>query len=258
MADAPVLWHIAVSHYSEKVRWALDHKAVEHERKAPPPGAHVGVALALTRGRAATFPVLQLDGRAIGDSTAILAALEERFADRPLLPADPDERARALALEEHFDEQVGPFTRRLAFHELRQDREALGAFAADTLPGPLRGQPAARAVVGRFALAFTAGRYGAASAEKAEHARAQIRAGFDRLEAELDRAGGDHLAGDAFSVADLTAAALLGPVVRPPEGPALPPVPEPFLAFCRTQENRPGFRWVAETFARHRRGARRP
>ena len=258
MAAAPVLWHIEVSHFSEKARWALDHKAVEHERKAPPPGAHVGTALALSRGRAATFPLLQLDGRALGDSTAILLALEERFPERPLLPADPVERARALALEEHFDEQVGPFTRRLAFHEMRQDREGLSAFAAATLPAPLRERPAVRAAIGRFALAFTAGRYGAASADAAEHARAQVRAGFDRLEAELERAGGEHLAGDAFSVADLTAAALLAPVVRPPEGPRLPPLPEPYLAFCRTQEDRPGFRWVARTFARHRGDARRP
>ena len=35
----PVLWHIEVSHYNEKARWALDHKGIEHERRAPPPGA---------------------------------------------------------------------------------------------------------------------------------------------------------------------------------------------------------------------------
>ena len=29
----PVLWHIPVSHYSEKARWALAHKGIEHERR---------------------------------------------------------------------------------------------------------------------------------------------------------------------------------------------------------------------------------
>ena len=43
---------------------------------------------------------------------------------------------------------------------------------------------------------------------------------MDRLEAELD--GGDHLVGDAFSVADLTAAALFTPLIRPPERPFMP------------------------------------
>src|SRR5439155_3389452 len=77
----PTLWQIEISHFSEKVRWALAHKGVEHERRAPTPGAHMVVALWLTRGRHKTFPVLQLDGRTIGDSTAIIAALERRYPD---------------------------------------------------------------------------------------------------------------------------------------------------------------------------------
>jgi hypothetical protein len=31
--DAPSLWHIPFSHYSEKVRWALDYKRVAHRRR---------------------------------------------------------------------------------------------------------------------------------------------------------------------------------------------------------------------------------
>src|SRR4051812_50186458 len=94
----PILWHIVISHYSEKARWALDHKGVEHERRAPVPGAHIPVALWLTRGRHYTFPVLELDGRHIGDSTAMIAALEERFPEPALYPADAGERRRALEL----------------------------------------------------------------------------------------------------------------------------------------------------------------
>ena len=254
----PVLWHIPVSHYSEKVRWALDHKGVQHDRRAPPPPAQMLITPALTRGRSRTFPLLQLDGRAIGDSTEIIAALEERFPDRPLHPADPAERRRALALEEHFDEEVGPHTRRLAFFELRRDPDAMAEFAAGMVPAPLMRTAAARAGIGRFASAFSAARYGAGSAEGAETARTKIRAGFDRLEAELEHSGGEFLAGEALSVADVTAASLLVPIVGPPEGPRLPPMPEAYEEFRATLRDRPGFRWVAETFARHRPGARRP
>src|SRR5680860_1288798 len=95
----PVLWHIAISHYSEKARWALEHKGVEHERRAVPGGVHMAIALALTRGRHKTFPVLELDGVRIGDSTAIIAALERRFPEPPLYPEDEAERCRALELE---------------------------------------------------------------------------------------------------------------------------------------------------------------
>jgi hypothetical protein len=28
--DTPLLWHIPLSHYSEKVRWALDYRGIAH------------------------------------------------------------------------------------------------------------------------------------------------------------------------------------------------------------------------------------
>jgi hypothetical protein len=30
--DATLLWHIPLSHYSEKVRWAPDYKGIAHRR----------------------------------------------------------------------------------------------------------------------------------------------------------------------------------------------------------------------------------
>jgi hypothetical protein len=35
------LWHIPISHYNEKARWALAYKGVEHERRTPLPGAGI-------------------------------------------------------------------------------------------------------------------------------------------------------------------------------------------------------------------------
>ncbi len=134
----PTLWHIPISHYSEKVRWALGYKGVEHHRRAPQPPSHMVAALALTRGRHKTFPVLQLDGEAIGDSTAIIAALERRFPDPPLYPQAEDERRRALELEEWFDEQLGPDMRLLAWHEITRDQARLEYLTARGLPRPLR------------------------------------------------------------------------------------------------------------------------
>jgi glutathione S-transferase len=31
--DTPLLWHIPLSHFSEKVRWALDYKGIAHRRQ---------------------------------------------------------------------------------------------------------------------------------------------------------------------------------------------------------------------------------
>ena len=65
----PVLYHIEVSHYNEKARWALDYKGVPHRRKAPMPMAHMAWAMAMTRGQSKTFPILKMNGDTIHDST---------------------------------------------------------------------------------------------------------------------------------------------------------------------------------------------
>ncbi|HEX6115897.1 MAG TPA: glutathione S-transferase family protein [Solirubrobacterales bacterium] len=249
----PVLWQIKVSHYSEKVRWALDHKGVEHERKAPPPGPHMVFALLKSRGASKTFPLLDLDGRTYADSTDIVAALEERWPEPPLYPSDPEDRRRALALEDFFDEEVGPYTRLYAWHEITRDPEIAARLLRDDLPGPLKG--AARAVV-PAAGAFLQLRYGVKSDEAAAEARVKIEAGFDRLEVELG--DGEYLVGDSFTVADLTAAALLYPTVLPPEGPQLPEPPAAYREFQAEFADRRGFRYVEEMFARHRNRAKAP
>lgn len=247
----PTLWQIEVSHYSEKVRWALEYKGIDHARRTPLPGTHIPIALGLTRGAQPTFPVAQIDGRTIGDSTAIIAALEERYPEPPLYPADPEERARALELEDYFDEQLGPHARLLPFYELIQEPDLFAEIAAESVPGPLG---KAKPVVGAYARAYTSLRWGANSSEDAERARAGIVAAMDRLDAELKRSGGEFLVGERFSVADLTAASLFYPVVIPPEGPLSPDLPRPpaFDRFRESLSNRPTYRWVQDTFRRHR------
>ena len=244
----PTLWHIGVSHYNEKVRWALAYKGVDHHRKASVPGLHMLVALGLTRGAHKTFPVLELDGERIGDSTAIIAALEQRYPEPPLYPAEEEERRHALALEDYFDEQLGPHIRLLAWHELLKDRERMERFASAQAPGPLArfGGAATQA-----ARSFINLRYRVQSGEAAETARRHVLAALDRLEHELGER--EYLVGDRFSVADLTAAALFYPLVLPPEGPRqLSDPPEGFERFRVPLARRPGYRWVQETYARHR------
>ncbi len=249
--STPTLWQIQISHYSEKARWAIDYKGVDHVRRAPLPGMHIPIALWLTGGAHPTFPVLELDGRRIGDSTAVIAALEERYPEPPLYPEDPAERARALALEDFFDEEVGPQMRHLAFYELINEPEMVAEVAAEMAPAALA---KSKAVAGAYARVYTSVRFGANKREGAELAKAKIAAAIDRLDAELEANGGEYLVGDRFSVADLTAASILYPLVRPPEGPQPVDAPSP-PAFERFREgfaDRPGFIWMEEMFRRHR------
>lgn len=246
-SSTPTLWHIKVSHYNEKVRWALDHKRVPHRRVAPMP-LFGTLPAAWLMTRRPTFPVLRLDGRAIGDSTAIVAALEERYPDPPLYPADPAERARALELEDFFDEQLAPYVRRLAWYTLASDPRA---FFETAFPDS---SPLVRASFrpGAFVVTRTVkARYGANEAS-AEEARRKVVAAMDRIEAEIGPSG--YLVGDAFTIADLTAAALSTPFVRPPGRQYLPPQPppEPLRSFTEELAARPAGEWVFDIYRRHR------
>ncbi len=253
----PVLWHIGVSHYSEKVRWALDWKDVEHERREPPPPVHMALALWWSRGETKTFPVLELDGERILDSTEIIGALESRYPEPPLYPEDPADRRRALDLEDYFDENLGPAVRLFGWHHLRRDSELLGKVTEKNLPGPVRDFGPARAGINSFASTFANLRFKVAEPAAEEEARRVINECLDRLEAELgDR---EYLVGDSFSVADLTAAALLYPLVLPAEGPqAIQGVPATAKAYEEELRERPSFGWVERTFAEYRKPVREP
>ena len=247
------LWHIELSHYSEKARFALDYKGVGHRLRTPMVGTHQAIAVALTRSGHRRFPVLKFDGeRAIGDSTAIVAALEERFPEPPLYPDDPDERARALLLEDYFDEQLAPAVRQFSFFQVFGERHGIADAIAPGRPAVNRvlrwGEPLARTLIRSD--------YGA-NAEHEESSRAAILAAADRIEAEVQPSG--YLVGEAFSVADLTGAALFTPLLAPPGRPYLPKTSPPkFVALREEITARPAGQWVHEMYARHRRGAAKP
>jgi hypothetical protein len=81
-----------------------------------------------------TTPVLTLDGRSIGDSTRIIAVIEQRWPQPSLYPDNDAHRQRALELEEFFDEQLGPHFRRAFYDALLPHPELL-------LPLFTHGQP---------------------------------------------------------------------------------------------------------------------
>jgi hypothetical protein len=51
--DTPLLWHIPLSHYSEKLRWALDYKCIAHRRRVLGPNYLIRVWRATGQGQVA-------------------------------------------------------------------------------------------------------------------------------------------------------------------------------------------------------------
>ncbi len=243
---APVLWHFRFSHYNEKARWALDWKHVPHVRQAVAPGPHAGQMMELSGQQ--SVPVLELDGQVVTDSTAIIAALESAYPTPALYPSAPDARARALDLEEFLDEELGPDVRRVAWHALLPDREFCTALFCLGF-----GTEFDAFYEGAFPTIEQLMRSGmqiddAAAAES----RTKVTAALDRIDRE--REGRDHLVGDDFSVADLTAAALLAPIIVPPEFPyPYPePLPDAFESMRATFTEHPSCRWALDVYRRHR------
>jgi glutathione S-transferase len=195
-----------------------------------------------------TTPVLLIDDRVIGDSTEIVAELEQRWPGPPLYPRVDRDRKRALALEEHFDTELGPYIRGALFTAILPHRHTV---LQATVQGLGRGTratyratyPLIRRVLDRALVQKPGG---------GEHCRQKTLEQLAYLEGELgDR---EYLVGDAFSVADLTAAALFSPLVAPPEFSYWMPEtwPPEWEEMRRSLADRPGFLWVAETFRRHR------
>jgi glutathione S-transferase len=236
----PVLWQYSFSNYNEKARWALDFKGIPHRRRSLLPGSPR--ALAFSRGDG-TLPVVDLDGRRIIDSTRIIEALEERQPEPALYPADPEERRRALDLEEYFDEHAGHDMRRVGFWEGRSQPALMATFLATGHGAAARAQQRAMFPV---AWRYVVRRYGF-DEESYERSKRALVGAIDRIESE--RGGGDYLVGESFSVADLTGAALLYPLVWPPEFQyELPDLPKP--AFI--ESDHPALGWISEIWRRHR------
>jgi glutathione S-transferase len=239
--SGPVLWQYNFSNFNEKARWALDFKRVSHVRRSLLPGG----PRAMMFSRRGTLPVLDLDGERIVDSTRIIAALEQRFPQPALYPEDARERSAALELEDFFDEQAGHELRRAAFYEWRTDPRFVSALLTTGRGRPTRAFM--RAVL-PGAMVYARQRYRIYPAD-AERGRVKVATALDRIVAELKPSG--YLVGDSFTVADLTAAALLYPLVMPPElqygYPELPDWGE-----MKPHAQHPATDWIREMYRRHR------
>jgi glutathione S-transferase len=247
-SERPVLWQLQISHYNEKVRWALDYKRIPHTRRSMLPGVHRLIAKRLAG--VLTSPVLTIDGKGIGDSSVILQAIEERWPEPPLIPDDSEERRRALAIEDYFDEELGPHIRRAVYHELLPYPDLVVPLFTDGATGMSRALLRGTLPLLRVGMRQSMNIYD----EPAARSRDKTVAALDRLESEL--AGNDYLVGDRFTIGDLTAASLFYPMALPPEYPYRSPswadLPDGARAFLGELRERPGAQWVAEIYRRHR------
>ena len=203
----PTLLTITLSHYCEKARWGLERAGIAYREERHAPGFH---ALAVRRaGGQRSTPALVTGDGVIGDSTEILLWADARAENgHELYPEDPGARAEVLALEERFDEDLGPHVRRAIYFDLLPSRRL-------TVPLMTHGVPRHE----RALLPFIYGplRKMMRSSMRIDAAGAQR--SRDRIMRVMDDVGKRladgrrYLAGDRFGAADITFASLAAPAV---------------------------------------------
>jgi glutathione S-transferase len=247
MADPITLHQFRGSHFNEKIRWALAYKGVKHRRVSYLPGPHMAPIRRLS-GQTAT-PVLAIADEAVSGTANIIEALERRFPEPRLYPEAPALREKALAIQARFDAEVGPATRTAAFTVMINELDFVARFFGGDAPWlKLTAYRAALPVI-RGVMAKTNG-----VTDSANVARC-----FETIDRTLDWVEGETrfapaLAGDAFSIADLTVAALLNPIVALDHPDCAPPQPIPAAMeqLLNRWRGHPALDWVRDQYRLHR------
>ena len=239
-----ILHQFPISHYCEKVRWALDHKGLAYQAKNYLPGLHLKKIRRMARR--SSVPVLEHDGHFVQGSAEILSYLDEQFPEHPLTPGDPALRERALEIERFFDREVGPHVRRFCYDTLLEHPRVVVPLLAQG--GPFWARPLLYLVFPKLKSLMR--RTMTIREPEVSESRQALEEALQRLPEMLD--GGDYLAGEHFSRADMAAASMLAPLFMPPGyGLQWPQrVPEPLASWIA--EHRQGLAWAERIRARHR------
>lgn len=213
---------IPFSHYNERARWAMQHHGiVAHERRYLPMLHFAPVRRAVPQAQQTadaassglSTPVLVLDdGRVLNDSADIVRWADESHGtpSTTLFPAKHREAIEAF--EEPLQTSLGKDTRFLAYWFLLSDKVAFSELVRHNVGWWQRalfavGAPAARAGM-RKRFGLTQPRY--------EKVRARVEAAAAELSETLGKR--DYFFADRFTSADLTAAAMLSPILLPLPG----------------------------------------
>lgn len=239
-----IVYQFPASHYCEKVRWVLAAKGVPHHIANLLPGIHTRRLRA--RG-GTTVPALQDGTTFVSDSSAIALYLEQRVAVPPLLPADLDERRRVLEWVQYFDAEIGPAVRVLVYSYLTERPTAfVRAFFSGYSPLQCLVGAVANVPIRRWIRKT----YGISPIARAP-ALCKVLAALGRVRQVLGEGRSLFLFGNALSLADITTAALLAPLLMPAKSPyhdaAVFPIE--FLTMRDELRATPGGQWVLKLYA---------
>jgi glutathione S-transferase len=250
MATEYRLITIPPSHYCEKARWALEHAGISYREEGHPPLIHRW-ATRVAKGSGST-PVLVAGDRVLPDSTDILQFIDVEHAGgwRPY-PTDSQLRVEAEEMEEIFDTQLGPHTRRIAYYHLLQHNDL---FLASVLAGVGGFERTLFRILSPLIKKLMRSSM-RIDDEGAERSLGHVKNVFATV-GELLADGRSFLVGKKFGAADLTFAALAAPVLLPRSYgsplPSLDEVPTELLAQVEGFRSSPAGDFALRIYRDHR------
>lgn len=216
-----ILITIPLSHYCEKARWALDRVALPYREAPHAPLLHL---LSTRRNEGGTVPLLVQGKTRFTDSTDILVHADAVCGGDLLYPREAALRREVEVLEERFDTELGPHTRRWAYALLLPQTQLIGSLWSRGVP---RFEASLLALIIPLARRLVRVAY-RITPESGQRSLERVRDIFRQVDERLGD-GRRFLVGDRFTAADLTFAALAAPMLFPAEcravSPALDAVP---------------------------------
>ncbi len=235
------LFRFPTSHFCEKTQWVLDREGVDYETVDLVPGPHVFTARARRWPRNA-LPALYDGDHFVQGSSAIIDYVEARVPAPTLEPTVADDEG----LEPQLDRELGEMLQVVLFDALLPDRSAFIRFCAEGGPS---WASAALTLLWPLMKIGTIRRYDISPATSRD-ARERFAAAIARLDERVE--AGPYVLGSRFSRVDVTAAALLCPIVRPPGYALGTEVPVPLRSFADRFAGSPTWRWVHRMYAEER------
>ncbi len=201
------LYQFPISHFCEKIRWALEYKKLKYKKINLLPGLHVKKAIKLA-GKS-SLPILEDNGKIINESRKIITYLDSTYLNNPLTPHDQTLKKEARELEQFADKELGPDVRVLCYHTLLNYPDITIPFFTDD--GPWYGHLILKFMFPKLSTKMRA--LMKIDEKNVLLIQNRLTKALDKIQQQTKNR--TYLVGDSFSRADLAVASLLAPLFRP-------------------------------------------
>lgn len=241
-----VLYSFQISHYVEKVRWAMDYCGIEYREVQWTP--MFSIPRAHLKAGERTLPFIEVGKETVQDSTKILHWLHQHRPPFAVMPADRDQRREAMEIEDLVDDVGFDIIRYMyaTLVEYPDDLVHLWGWSATPLTRfVLRATWPLTAYLMRYNIGFT-------DSDQAE-GNARIDRVMDALDDRLSD-GRQFLVGDQFSIADISAASILAPTLMPREHPlySCDTFVGRLAEHAKQFEHHPSYHWTRKIYHQYR------